>query len=68
MKAGFDVPLPVGKDLYRLKLPAVVSEDLKITMPPGVLPKTKTVKLQIEAPDVELTADAMEISGTVKLP
>ncbi len=68
LKAGFDVPLPAGKDLYRVKLPALISEALKVTMPPNFEPATKTVKLEIETPSVELTADALVISGKVKLP
>lgn len=68
LKAGFDVPLPAGKDLYRFKLPPVVSEEVKVTMPADVSYPAKTVKLQIEAPDVTLTADAIEISGMVKIP
>ena len=68
LKAGFNVPIPAGNDLYRFKLPPVILQEIKVRMPEGFTPATKTIKLSLDAPKVEFKTDALEISGKVNFP
>ena len=63
LKLGFPIHLPIQKDLYRFKLPAVLNEHVSISMPKEADGGKKQIPIAIEPSSVRFTDEALELRG-----